>query len=439
MSATESVQVGYDQVPNAYLRPVLVVARSARRKEYVVVHLASGSFFRTDWLGAVTMRALIKGCSGGRAMDLVERIEAGAGERARQLICQLDSQHAMTLERPTANGRRRLHRIAALVIGLGLDIVGPLVRVAPTGVLAWTFKVWPASPIARYVWRSSRPTVINGLRASGYAGRTDEWLLHVGRSCTADATRNYLFNYVSVAIPAQRREGLVNRLFDRDSLEELAIRLQAAGPVIGVFLHTPLCVAVPNALRARGHDAVRVVVLRTHGINVMQSSGRLGDFFGESSEMAVEESGPNASGALLRHLEAGRSVHLALDKLPGEGKTAQVEVMGHRLARNDGPAWLAAHSGRPIALWTTHNSPSGVVVTASPLLYPDLKLPVKHRVAALSQRLYAYAEAVIREHPEAWTLWTHPGFVAGNVPDQDGERVASKAAVAVGRRGALTR
>lgn len=428
------VPASKDRAPHKYLRSVLVVARSARRGEYVVVHLASGSFFRTDRLGALMMRALIAGRSGAEAIELVQRTEARAGEGARQLIAQLDSQHALTLDRPVANIRRRLRRLVASGVGLALRAMAPLVRLTPTRLLAWAFKTWPSTPVARYVWSSSRSTVFSGLRASGYAGQSQAWLREVGRQCASEASRNYLFNYVSVAIPAQRLESLVGRLFDRDSLEKLALGLETDGPVIGVFLHNPLCVAIPNALRTRGQEVVRVIVARTHGINVRKESGPLRDFFGEARDMAVEEGDPNASGALLRHLKAGRSVYLALDKLPGESKTAKVDILGHCMDRNDGPAWLAVHSGRPLALWTTHNSPTGVVITGSQLLFPDLALPVKSRVAALSEQLYSHAEAAIREHPEAWTLWTHPGFLGANLAEGDGDRtVAQAAAVVVGR------
>lgn len=416
-----------------YLKPVLVVARSARRGEYVVVHLASGSFFRTDRLGAVVMRALIKGKSSVEAETLVESMEAGAAKRARQLILQLDSQHALTFDRPVQTGSRRFHRSVACVAGVVLTSFGPLVRVAPAGVVAWIFKAWPSTPIAKYVWRYTRGTVIKGLRASGYGLRPQEWLLDVGRRCSAEASRNYLFNYVSVAIPRPRMQRLVKRLFDESSLQKLASCLEQSGPVVGVFLHNPLCVAVPNALRTSGQEVVRVIVSRTHGIYVSEKSGRLGDFFGEPSELAVEESGPDASGILLRHLKAGRSVHLALDKLPGEGKAATVGLLGHDVSRNDGPAWLAVHSKRPLALWTTYNSSTGVVITTSPLLYPDSNLSVQRQVAALSQRLYSYAEAAIREHPEAWTLWTHPGFLDSNLGHENGETTVSKAALVVGR------
>ena len=408
-----AVPAGYELAPRGYLCVVAALARSPRRGEYAVFHFGSGSFFRTDRLGAMATRALIDGRPGSEAMDLVEGIDAGAGERARRLICLLGSTGGMNVVKPR---RRRSRRLAALSTGMVLSAIAPLVRVAPTRLLAWMFKMWPSSPIARHAWRSSRATVINNLEASGYADRNQAWLRDVGSRCVAEASRNYLFNFVGIANSGPRLDRLVERLFDRQSLDELAHRLRSAGPVIGVYLHGPLQVAVPNALRTRGLDTIRVVVPITHGINVEGSSGRLGDFFGDSSGAAVEESDPNASGALLRHLKAGRNLHLALDKLAGDAaKGAKVEMLGHCLPRNDGPAWLAVQSGRPAALWTTHNSRAGVVITPTPLLYPDPALPVKLRVADLSQRLYTYAESAIREHPEAWTCWTYPNLRGGEL------------------------
>jgi lauroyl/myristoyl acyltransferase len=158
---------------------------------------------------------------------------------------------------------------------------------------------------------------------------------------------------------------------------------------------------------------VRVVVIRTHGVNIGKASGPLNGFFGDAPEMYVEEHDPNVSGALLRHLKAGRSVYIAMDKLEVGGKGPTIELLGHRINRVDGPAWLAVTSGLPIALWSTYDSAKGVAITASPLLHPDPSLPVKLRVADLSERLYACAEAAIREHPEAWTGWAFPSPIGG--------------------------
>lgn len=396
-----------DSAPKKHLRALVAVAHSARKGEYVIALLGSGSYFRTDALGAMAVHALINGLPDSDAIELVEGVEAGAGGRARQLIDQLDSWGAMTVAPPGRDGARwRLRRTAAIALGTALGLLGQGVHIAPTRVLAWTFRAWPSTPIARHIWRCSQFRILLNLRASGYAGRPQSWLFEVGRRSAAEPSRNYLFNYVSVAIPSRRRDRLVNRLFERAALDAVALQIEAAGPVVGVFLHGPLCVAVPNALRTRGHEVVRVVVARTHGINLAGSSGRLGRFFGDSSEMSVEEDDPNASGALLRHLKAGRSVYMALDKLAREGKSVKIGMLGRDFARNDGPAWMAVQSRRPLALWTTYNSPAGVVINSSPLLYPDPSLAVERRVAALSQRLYAYAESAILEHPAAWTAWS---------------------------------
>jgi hypothetical protein len=158
----------------------------------------------------------------------------------------------------------------------------------------------------------------------------------------------------------------------------------------------------------------------THGINLREASGPLSNFFGDPPQMTVPDNVPLvAAKALLGHLKAGRSVYVALDNImhvmdPMSGENhkpkplAEVEMLGHRFPRNDGPAWLAARTRHPLALWTTHCTRSGrVVITASPLVYPDPSLPIDRRVEAMSLQLYAYAEAAILEHPEAWRYWSH--------------------------------
>jgi hypothetical protein len=405
---------GYDLAPGGYLRVVLAVARVSRRGEYVLVHFGAGSFLRTDRLGALAVRALVAGRSGAEAMQLAEKVEPGAGERVRHLICLLGATGAMTLE-PPVGIQGRLRFAASSAAGFALSAMSVPVRLVPMAFLAWIFKIWPWTPIPRYVWRCGRLTILNNLNSGGFSTRDKRWSLQTGRRSAAEPSRNYLFNYLSVTLAPKQLSRLVDRLFDRDSADDLANRVRSTGPVVGVFLHGPLFVPIPHMLRNRGLEVVRVVVPRTHGLNVSESSGPLGRFFGESTGDSVEETDPNSSIALLRHLKAGRNVYVALDKLLGEATkliTAEIEWLGHCVARNDGPAWLAVRSGRPLILWTAHNSPSGVVITASPHLYPDSSLIAADRVADLSTRLYALAEAAIRERPEAWACWTYPSIFA---------------------------
>jgi hypothetical protein len=82
-------------------------------------------------------------------------------------------------------------------------------------------------------------------------------------------------------------------------------------------------------------------------------------------------------------------------------------MLGHAFPRNDGPAWLAVRSRRPVSLWTTHFSSRGVVLTTSEPIYPDDSLAPQDRVAKLSEQLYEQAEGRIRQHPEAWACWSY--------------------------------
>lgn len=385
-----------------YFRGMVAVARSPRRGEYAVVHIGSGSFFRTDRLGALVARTLIAGKSDAEALEFAEGTEPGAGQRARRLIFALDMKGAMTSTPPVKAGRRR--RVAAHVLGAVLTVVGFLVSVSPTFLLAWMFGMVPHTPIGKHVWRSTRLTIVNNLEANGLSGRPEP-------------SRNYMFMYVSTVLSRKRLRDLVNRLFDQDSARVMAGYLEAGGATVGAFLHGPVCVAVPNALRSHGREVIRIVNPWAHGIYVSQFSGLLGDFFGDSPDMAVALTEHLASGALLRHLKAGHSVYVALDQAARNARpTANIEILGHTVPRNDGPAWLAVRSERPLALWTTHSSPSGLVLTAYAPIYPDPSLPVELRVAAMSEQLYADAEAAIRAHPEAWSGWSHLNLLKRSRP-----------------------
>jgi lauroyl/myristoyl acyltransferase len=145
----------------------------------------------------------------------------------------------------------------------------------------------------------------------------------------------------------------------------------------------------------------------------------MGEFFGDTPDVVVESTDSGASGGLLRHLKAGRSVYVALDDLArGRKGISEIYMMNQSFPRNDAPAWLATRSGRPVALWTTHWSGSRVVITPYALIYPDPSLPQEVRVAALSERLYRHAEAAIRAHPEAWGCWNYLHLVTGTAHER---------------------
>jgi lauroyl/myristoyl acyltransferase len=387
---------------------MVAVARAAKPGQFVIVHFGSGRFLHTDWLGALAVRELMEGRSEAQVLDRVEEIEAGTRERAQTLIERLAMTGAMTAQPPLQSSRRwRLRRLAARLIGLALGVLAPIVRVIPDPILAWSFGILYSSPLVDHVWRSQRFAVLTNLRAGGYADRTQKWMFNVGRGSASFGPLTALFMYLGDAVLPGRLSQVVDRLFDQSTVHDLAARLRAAGPTVAVFLHGGLCAAVPNVLRARGHEVVRAVVGPTHGVNVSAGSGPIGSFFGDGPELTVDVSDPLAAAALVRHLKSGKNVYIGLDKLMFERKPAQVEMLGLRFPRNDGPAWLSVRSGCPVVLWTTHRSASGFVITASPAVYPDPSLPVDEQVAALSNRLYRYAEGAIRDHPEAWQAWSY--------------------------------
>ncbi len=404
----DEVSTLQELAPRAYLRAALAVVRSPKRGEYAVVHFGSGTFFRTDWLGALTARALIDGRSAAEAIQLVDETEPGAGERAWRLIVGLGERGAMTLVPHFHDAMRwRTRRLIASAVGAVLSLLAPATGIAPISVLAWIYRILPSTPVGSHITSSSGPTIAASLRSSGYSERDDSWLLDISRRCAVEAARNWFFMYLSTVLTLGRLGRLSDKLFDRVSAESLAVSLVRIGPAIQVFLHSPLCIAVPNLLRTRGVEVVRVVVGEAHGVNVSGKVGAL-NYFGDAPEDTVDVTNPLASGPLLRHLRAGRSVAMALDRVAGERQAAaEVELVGHSFPRNDGPAWLAVRSGRPLVFWHTYSSPAGVIISARPPLHPNPSLPLDQRVADLSLQLYACAEAAIRDHPEAWSGWAY--------------------------------
>ena len=408
--------VGFGTPPR-YLHAVVAVARSAYPHEWSVVHLGSGKFLRTDRLGASTIRAMIDGRSDLEATAAADRIERGAGDRATQLLEGLASAGALTLTPPALGSSRwRSRRLAALAVGLLLGFAGRLVRLAPVGVLAGLFRWLPGSPVTAHVWRSGQSGIQANLRAAGYMDRPPRWLKWAGLGCAAVAPVNHLFMYLGPVLQPARLAGLVKQLVEPDSFDRVARQVDEAGAVVGVMLHSGCFALVPNALRERGLQLIRAVAPEWHGVYLSHRSGPLGDFWGDRPETAVKVTDPLATAAMVRHLKAGRSIYIALDRLAFERPTATTDMLGLAFPRNDGPAWLAVRSGRPVSLWTTHYSPGGVTLNASPLVYPDSSLPPDARVADVSERLYRLAELAIRAHPESWAGWTYLSLVTNSAP-----------------------
>lgn len=409
--------VDTDAAPRRYLRTAMAVARSSRHREYMVFDLGSGSFFRTDGLGAIGARALIEGLSDVEAIELVERIEVGSGKHFRSLIEGLEARNALANKPPLRVGwRRRRRRLAIVAVAVTLSVGVQLVRVAPTSLLAWLDRILPSTPLGTHVWHYKRFTIVDNLRATGYASQPESWLRDVSRRISAHTLTDWLFMYLSVTLKPHRLDRFIGRRFDPKSMDDVARSLHNMGAFVAVFLRGPMSMAVPNVLRARGVQVVRTTKGDAHGVNVSNSTGPLSDFFGDAPEKCIDLAGPYRRDLMLGHLAGGRSVHVALDMVPDDGADARIEFLGHAFARNDEPALLAVESGRPVVFLNNYLSPSQtVLINRSPIFYPDLSLPPTLAVATLSERLYAYAESVIREHPESWPCWTYLGRLQGSV------------------------
>jgi lauroyl/myristoyl acyltransferase len=409
--ATPEASIAIEERPR-YMHAVVAVARSATAREWSVVHLGSGKFFRTDRMGARAIRAMIDGRSDLEAIADADRLEAGAAERAARLVEGLATTGALAWAAPALSSSRwRLRRFAAIAIGHLLSVAGRLAVLTPVSLLAWLFRLLPGSPITGHVWRSGRSATLANLRSSGYGDRATMWLDRTGRGSAAFAPVNSTFMYLGPAVQAARLGSLVERLVDAGSADRLARQVEETGATIGVFLHSGLCAVVPNALRRRGVKVIRAAVPEWHGVYLSSKSGAMRDYWGDPPETTVAVSDPLATAQLVRHLKAGSSVYIALDRMAFDRRPATIELLGHSFPRNDGPAWLAVRSGRPVSLWSTYDSPSGLVVSASPPFYADSSLPPEERVAAVSEHLYGLAEKAIRAHPESWAGWSYLSLI----------------------------
>ena len=105
---------------------------------------------------------------------------------------------------------------------------------------------------------------------------------------------------------------------------------------------------------------------------------------------------------IMRELEAGRSIAVAMDTRPDTGKL--IPFFGRDALTNTSAAGLALRAGATLMVVRAERLGRGRyrITACDPIASPDRQRPLKEQAVAMTERVYAHFEQWIRENPEQW-------------------------------------
>ena len=416
-----------------YLRTSLFMVRI--RGGVVLVHPGSSVILLTDALGSRAVARLICGYSEQDVRVWVEAQQQGAGLRVASLVDRLDTIGAITTEAPRGDLRWRIRSALSLLLGRALTLASLVIPLLPFAVLRALLVLLPFTPLVARTVGQIQPYVDANLRASGYSCTRQRWRYGIARSCAAASARTFFMMYLALVLAPERLYRLTAMLFDAESFRELERTLRDTGGGVVTSLHTGLYTGVIPLLGASGWASAVLADTTSLGANVGDDTPPALEVYGRYATILNSHSSM-AGKALLARLCAGQLALLAFDA-PAQDVVAAATLpcigfMGRPMYRFDGPAWLAARSGKPLVFEATYQRGGKTVISVWPPLYANPDLPRRAQIEDLTARLYATAEAFLRQHPEAWMAWSYQhdlivrdGRVAEHGESKDGAVLTS--------------
>ncbi len=118
-----------------------------------------------------------------------------------------------------------------------------------------------------------------------------------------------------------------------------------------------------------------------------------------AANLISAEDGPRP---LLRELNAGNSIMVAMDTRPDTGKL--LPFFGREAISNTSAAGLALRTGATVLLARGERLPGARfrITAYDPVASPIPHAPVKEQAVAITERIHHYFESWIRETPEQW-------------------------------------
>jgi len=105
---------------------------------------------------------------------------------------------------------------------------------------------------------------------------------------------------------------------------------------------------------------------------------------------------------ILRELQAGHSVVMAMDTRPDTGKL--IPFFGREALTNTSAVGLALRAGATLLVVRAERLGRGRyrMTAYDPIVSPDPQAPLKEQAAAMTECVLAHFEQWIRAHPEQW-------------------------------------
>jgi lauroyl/myristoyl acyltransferase len=399
-----------------FLRSSLIRLRSWTSDHCAILHPGSGALIATDRLGYRALGRLLAGSSIQAVARWLDAVAPGAGARLPLLEDALAAVGALSETAPRRGMRWWLRRGAAQAIGFAVSLCTVVVPYLPLDLLAALFHWLPRAVLARHMRKQSSWYLEYVLNGSGYATRPPAWRADVAQQICVASMRTYLLVLLAVLLPPARARALLDRLVTVRGGAALAAAPRGAGAVVAcVHGDSFSALLLYHALHAQ--DAACVVrpwMANTTMNTAQRGGGWLESYLGR----LIPAQHASAGRALIRHVRAGGLALVPFDTTPlAPDHAPTITFLGRSALANEGPAWLAVHTGAPLIMATTRYEAGRIILEYKELLPARAQHAAQPAVAALTARLYRLAESTIRANPGGWLGWTFIEQFLAPAPD----------------------
>jgi KDO2-lipid IV(A) lauroyltransferase len=227
--------------------------------------------------------------------------------------------------------------------------------------------------------------------AIAFPDRPPEWHAQTARQ---------IFHYLGVSAAElikldqiwEEREQRIDFVLEPEALKHM----QSGRATIFATAHVGAWQVAPLITRKFGFDVCTIYAPESNPfMNALMYKLRLS--FGET--LIPADAGPRP---LIKELNAGRSIIMAMDTRPDTGKL--IPFFGQDALTNTSAAGLALRTGAALVVARAERLPNVRyrITMYDPLVSPIPDAPIKEQAVALTEMAYRYFEAWITEYPQEW-------------------------------------
>jgi Kdo2-lipid IVA lauroyltransferase/acyltransferase len=227
--------------------------------------------------------------------------------------------------------------------------------------------------------------------AIAFPERSAQWREHTIRQ---------IFRYLGVSAAElikleqiwQERDKRIEFVLEPEALQHM----QSRRPTIFITAHVGAWQVATLVTRQYGFDTSAIYAPESNPL-MNDLMLKLRKSIGEN--LIAADAGPRP---LIKELNAGRSISMAMDTRPENGKL--IPFFGVDALTNTSAAGLALHTGAALVAARAERLPGARyrITVYNPLVSPIPNAPVKEQAVALTAMAYRYFEEWITEYPEQW-------------------------------------